>query len=336
MRDLLVDLSNACRDQRLGGNGAADWRRLDRLLDTWKRDINPDSDFYFVADDNLAGFFRSDEDRARWRALKTKGNLTSVGKADPVLLDIAFQTGASVLSCDRFLGHRRQFPWVDKDQQHFWDWAKTDDGNVAIRRRAMGHFPSADLTQAEESDARKAQGLSDQDPLLDSLWRCRTHDCKYAHKPAVTRMPVKASEQATCPVCHGVLINLGPRPKARKLKLIDSQGRTLHTKNLAEGQNVVVGRGPNINTWDLSLFVPSNRLSRQHARLEVRAGQVVVTDLSSKNGTRIANWNPSAQEWLPPEAIQSPTTLRARDRIELPGGLRIEQSGARYVVPEFL
>ncbi len=153
MRDLLVDLSNACRDERLGGGEVADWARLDRLIATWLRDINPDTDFYFIADDSLSGHFRASQDLMRWKHMRTQGILESVPHADTRVLALALKTGASVLSCDRFMAHRRDFPWVDDDQQHFWDWTTNSQHEVLIQRRAMGHFPAADLTRAEEQSA---------------------------------------------------------------------------------------------------------------------------------------------------------------------------------------
>lgn len=336
MRDLLVDLSNACRDERLGGGEVADWARLDRLIGTWQRDINPHTDFYFIADDSLSRHFRLSQDRMRWRDMGARGILESVPHADTTILMLALKTGASVLSCDRFMAHRRDFPWVDDDQQHFWDWTTTSQQEVLIKRRAMGRFPAADLTRAEEESALKALGLSDGDPLMDNLWRCTTYRCRYGDKPAVTRLPAKSQGRAICPICRAPLVNLGPRPRARRLKLISPEGETVDTLSLAEGQNVVVGRGPGVNVWDLSPLAPCDEVSRQHARLEVRAGQVVVTDLGSTNGTSVANWNPTARTWLAPTNVDGSVTLRARDRVELPNYLCIEQSGARYVVPQLL
>ncbi len=120
------------------------------------------------------------------------------------------------------------------------------------------------------------------------------------------------------------------------MKVVSQEGKTVDTLSLAEGQNVVVGRGPGVNVWDLASLAPCEEISRRHARLEVRAGQVVVTDLGSTNGTSVANWNPTARTWLAPAKVEGSVTLRARDRIELPNYLCIEQSGARYVVPQIL
>ena len=336
MRDLLVDLSNACRDDRLGGKETADWHRLDLLIGVWKRDINPDTDFYFVADNNLARYFRNKGDRDRWQQLTASDTLKSVEHADTEILRLAFETGASVLSCDKFDAHRRQFPWVNDDQQHFWEWSANPQQGVVIRRRSMGHLPAADLTRAEEKSTLKALGLSDEDPLLNRLWRCCKPGCKYSDRQAVTRVPAKSQDRAICPLCHTPLIDLGERPRARRLKLVNAESRLVDTKGLADGQNVTVGRGEGVNVWDVSLAGPCDGVSRKHARLDVRAGQVVVTDLGSTNGTWVANWNPAVRTWLEPVKVECATTLRARDRIELPNGLWIEQSGARYVVPEFL
>lgn len=336
VHDLIVDLSNACRDSRLGDSGkVADWNRLSQLIDVWRRDINADTDFYYVADNSLARYFRG-KDRELWQKMETGGSFSQAPNADTEILRRAHQTGASVLSCDKFAAHRRSFPWVDDDQQHFWDWTSTNEQGVVIRRRSMGHFAAADLTRAEEESELKARGLRHGDELLSRVWCCRTYGCSYGDRPAVTRIPGSSGGRAMCPDCRQPLIDLGPRPKARRLKAVDGAGNLLGTMALGEEQVVTLGSRPGVNVWSLEGMQGYEYVSRQHARLEVRGGQVVVTDLGSTGGTRVANWNPSEMHWLPGVNVTGPTTLKARDRIELPGGLFIEQSGAKYVIPDLL
>jgi DNA-binding winged helix-turn-helix (wHTH) protein len=69
---------------------------------------------------------------------------------------------------------------------------------------------------------------------------------------------------------------------------------------LGEGE-YILGRDP-----DLELFLDSPSVSRRHARLRIAAGQAMLEDLGSKNGTFVGN-----------RRIESPARLAAGDSIRI-------------------
>jgi transcriptional regulator with PAS, ATPase and Fis domain len=66
--------------------------------------------------------------------------------------------------------------------------------------------------------------------------------------------------------------------------LVLRDGGRVDVRTLAEGESVIVGREAGVD-----LLVESARVSRKHARIVHRGGQVLVEDLSSRNGTRIGH-----------------------------------------------
>ena len=76
--------------------------------------------------------------------------------------------------------------------------------------------------------------------------------------------------------------------------------------NLGEGEHLL-GRDPG-----LELRLDADTVSRRHARLEVRAGRIVLEDLGSKNGTFVGA-----------ERLRKPRTLVDGDEFRL-GSLRVK------------
>ena len=63
----------------------------------------------------------------------------------------------------------------------------------------------------------------------------------------------------------------------------------------------IIGRHPRCDVW-----IDSPDISREHARISVRADGIVIEDLGSKNGT-----------WVGDERIAGPTMLKDGDRIRV-------------------
>lgn len=117
--DLLVDLSNVCRDKDLGGRADASWDRYELVLAAWRDQINRDSRVLAVADDSLFRMLRTMQDKAAFVAAQGRGEVITAPDADPVILDMARETGAAVLSRDGYVGHRRKHDWIQGDAEHF-------------------------------------------------------------------------------------------------------------------------------------------------------------------------------------------------------------------------
>ncbi|MDB5478887.1 MAG: hypothetical protein JWM96_1382 [Alphaproteobacteria bacterium] len=337
MHDLLVDLANLARDERLGGVDTADWARVDRVLSHWRAHLNPHSNWLLVADDNLARDFGTAEARDRWTQLVRSGELISAPDADPVLLERARTTGASVLSHDGFVGHRRRHSWIQGDAEHFFRWRVDQGDQLAIVLEPMRVVGDYTMTRAAEKDERKARGFGTRDLVdgpLAQMYRCVNPTCRASADDLLQVMPVRVSGRVACPECRRPVVARGPRPPGRRLKLLLHE-QELDVVQLADGQQLVLGRGPGPARWDVALLgADTSKISRDHVRLSIRGGQVVAEDLNSTNGTGLARWSPSRRAWEPAQKLLDPTTLLARDRLELPGSLVVQQSGLRYVVPD--
>ena len=85
---------------------------------------------------------------------------------------------------------------------------------------------------------------------------------------------------------------------------------------LADGDSYTIGRNE-----DCDLVVSEGYPSRQHARISVKEGQVVLEDLGSTNGTYVNK-----------RQIDTPTTIKPGDVIAVPEYYgRVDSLGARYV-----
>jgi transcriptional regulator of acetoin/glycerol metabolism len=75
----------------------------------------------------------------------------------------------------------------------------------------------------------------------------------------------------------------GPAGAADEVYLIlRLDGGAARVIALAEGQEITIGRTP-----EAAVFVDDTRVSRTHARVRRRDGRLVLTDLGSRNGTRV-------------------------------------------------
>jgi DNA-binding winged helix-turn-helix (wHTH) protein len=84
------------------------------------------------------------------------------------------------------------------------------------------------------------------------------------------------------------------RPAAYRL-----YGDDLHVSVSTE--EAIIGRHPSCEVW-----LDSTDISRQHARIRMRSGEIVIEDLGSKNGT-----------WVGDKKITGPTALHDGDRIRI-------------------
>ena len=84
-----------------------------------------------------------------------------------------------------------------------------------------------------------------------------------------------------------------------------------------ENRGVLVGREPGCD-----VVLRSNEVSRRHARFYVRAGDLVVEDLGSHNGTRLNGW-----------LIREPVPVRAGDRVEFGSAAYIMRDGPAAELP---
>lgn len=332
MTAVIVDLSNVCRDTALGAPPSL--AAFDRLRQAWTEQIDAAATFVLVADKSLG---RHLEPGSQERLASFRGEqwFLEAPRADDLILDLAAQDATSrVLSCDRFVGHRRTRPEAFEDRKRFHAW-EVVDGELRIRhheRFAVGAF---EISRAEQNDRMLADGVRGDAALL-KRFRCASTDPNCVARalgPDVLhtwprRVPNKG---LVCPGCLGRVEEVGERPRAIELKIL-VDGEMIDRFLLADGDAVTIGRASLDAASPLGQLVATGRLtglSREHAVLQVRGTNLYVRDVGSSGGTTKQRWN-HVQKWHEaPERLSEGLERKVgvRDRLILAGALTIERSG---------
>lgn len=240
----------------------------------------------------------------------------------------------SVLTFDRYVGHRRDFPWLQANQTRFFDLFQQRDGTVAARQRDMGVDDSVFISSAAEIDTLKANRLIDgRRPdlsVVDYYWQCPHRSCPWFSADTSTGQPLPFRDRGRV-VCrlHGKdLKRLGPKPSAVQV-IFQTDGKERARATLVAGSPpLVLGRTSAAGVVGIGEHLTGERnqlLSRRHLALRFSAGEVVVRDLGSSNGTDLISGDVSRR--LPSDVD---VTLAPRDRLILAGCVTIRVSGRRY------
>ncbi|MGV9663789.1 hypothetical protein [Nocardia niigatensis] len=327
--DGLIDLSNVVRDRRLGGSGIADLTRARRVA-TALGVLCGQSEvaLYAVADESLlaGSLFPDDFQYRELRDFVTAGVIHMAPKADPVLLELAEGTGLPIITRDRFVGHRREFSWLDGSDDAVLEPTTDDRGDVVLTHVTLAVLPEWRKSVGEEQDLIIQQGLRPRLDLLTRIWACPEPRCRW-HDPATAGwflVPRWRGGRLFCDIHGRDVVDLGPRPKFAQVKVMVN-GKERCRFAVRENEPVTVGRG----RCDLSLepwLDPSTSLqvSREHLRFELCADRLQVTD-RSRNGTRMICRDGSSVHL---HASSAPFTVG--DELEPVAGLRIARSGRRF------
>lgn len=335
---LIVDLSNVCRDESLGAspNNAA-WSRFERVIKAWKEQIEPSPQGVAIADENLR-FLLGAADRRQFELAERAGLVRVVrGSADTEILRWAQMSGASVLSKDRFVGHRREHPWIQGTIDRFYMWEARRDGSVRIVAAAMGTSGAYSVSRGEEADLLKARGLDPRRPsdreILMHAYRCANLACLTARfsPDRLLVPPAQSRRQPVCPGCGRPLEDLGPRPGAVEIVIEDS-GRELARRLVEEGATVTLGRSDVPKPREESAVRTVGRVSRSHISLRVERSRLRICDLDSRNGTAVLRWDSVARSFGEPQPIAPGeyVDLGPRDAALLGGTLRVRRSGQQF------
>ena len=328
--DALVDLSNVLRNTALGGRGPADLARLERvgkaLAELYGTTRAP---MFGIADTNLLArgeLFVDPGQRRLLRNWKESRLILAAGKADIPLLQIAGETGLPIITGDRFVGHRREFPWLDGSDDAVLEPRAGRRGEVFLRHVTLEPKAEWDKSIREELDLLVQQGLSRRVEVLGRYWSCPDPRCP-RHDPVrgpFVLLPVAKNGRLVCDQ-HGLeMRDLGPRSRVAQLKVM-RDGRERHRFTVAQGQPVLVGRSP--EGIDLSPFLGDAerlRVSRAHLRFSLESDRLTVTDMSRlgtllilRDGTRL-------------EFRHASRAFTVGDRAQVRPGLEIIRSGRRY------
>lgn len=327
--DALLDMSNILRAADLGGRGAADLSRMYRVGEALAALYGTDEVKLFgVADRSLLDRPDLASDRHRRFLLQWEmdGLILVEGKADNPLLQIAEETGLPIITRDRFVGHRREFRWLDGSEDAILEPTGDGNGGVRLRHLKLEQKYEWEISVSEERDLFVQQGLLRRREALGRYWKCPEQRCP-RHDPKNSRiilLPRRRGGRLICDL-HGLdMIDLGPRPQAAQLKIMHD-GRERGRFTVTEGEAVTVGRSADgINLRDLLDRDIVRDVSRFHLRLEFDDGRLTITD-TSRNGTTLIFRN-----GITMELHEDTRPFSAGDRAQFHPGLEIVRSGRRY------
>jgi hypothetical protein len=328
--DALVDLSNVIRNTALGGSGLANLVRLERVAEALAELYGSSPVVMFgVADRSLTAgraLFTDAEQRRRLHGWVNSGLILVTGKADVPLLQMAEETGLPIITGDRFVGHRREFGWLDGSDDAILEPVIGRCGEVVLRHVTLDRKAAWDESRREELDLLVQQGLSRRVEVLGRYWSCPEPRCP-RHDPVrspFVLLPLARGSRLVCDQ-HGLeMTDLGPRPRVAQLKVMQD-GAERRRFTVGQGKPVTVGRSA--EGIDLSPFldrVGRLQVSRVHLRFELYSDRLTVTDVSRngttlflKDGTRLA-------------FRQAARPFAVGDRVQVRPGLQIIRSGRRF------
>lgn len=336
--ELVVDLSNVCFDLDLGdARRRAQLSRLDLVAeawDVWAPDYG-DPAVRLVADDVLRSSCSSDE-RRRLKSLESRGWLEWAEKADPVILDHAQRSTAMVLSNDQYVGHRREFPWIEANATQFIGW-DSRHGLAVLRPSRIRAATGYSVSRAAEADEIKELRLHSDDgrKTLGGVYRCENDHCirrRLAPAGAEAAPNRRGPEKVpTCTGCGLPLALVGRRTDTAIVKLEGDAG--VERVPVPGRSSVEVGRGsPDLKLRSVLTGPSLAKVSRRHLEVSLSDGAVRVKDLGSSGGSTLERWDAPQRAHHPPERLtpHRAVALRPRDRVVLAGVLTIERSGRRY------
>ena len=327
--DALIDLSNVVLERSLGGSGAADLLRMERVGRALSALYgSPETRMYGVADESLirrklyadARQFRT---LKRWQAERV---IHVAPDADPVLLELADQTGLPIITMDRFRNHRDDFPWLDGSDDAVLEPRADARGGVSLSHVVVHPVLDWEVSRAEESDLLKQKGVRARQDLLTRIWGCPEPRCPW-HDPLRTGLlfvPRWYRDRLYCDLHDLDVVDLGPRPRAAQVKVI-SNGAEVARFPVRAGERVMVGRSPGgfvLTPW-LSTETRL-KVSREHLALELAGDRLVFTD-SSRNGTILVN-----AEGFRRKIHKASAPFGYKSRLEVVPGLDLIRSGRRY------
>jgi Protein of unknown function (DUF3662)/FHA domain len=156
---------------------------------------------------------------------------------------------------------------------------------------------------AEDVDASEPQepGMADEAAAVAGSFRPRALDARPRSEPtAVFAVPTAE----------------GPRATIREIRA-DRSTRTVEI----DGRPLTIGRAP-----DNGLVVPDGRASRHHARIDLRRGSLVLTDLGSTNGSWVNDRRVESVALGEGDRIRIGTTTLVVESVD-PGPHPIEDRG---------
>ncbi len=329
----VLDLAEVIRYQDIDGGRPASLLRLGMVIDALSRHLEEDSVpvYAVVHRAMLSDADLTSNERMVVRRWADDGLVEVLDNPGDRMLEVADLLGLPVLTRGRFDGLRGRYPWVTDEPGRVLAPVPGQGGPAFVAHVGGGDTPvSGDPSPA---------GVK----LLTRLWRCPESPCAlfgqggggggaFADLAAVTdRSPVTQpppSLRGGVPTCprHGTrLSDAGPRPRSAVLA-VRVGGLIRRRFVLTESEPVLVGRAPDtedgimLGQW---LNDEARRwISRSHLKLELRVGEIIVTDVST-NGSGIRPGGSMTEAERIPLAPRQSRVLAEGDMVELYPGVQV-------------
>ncbi|KAB1906017.1 FHA domain-containing protein [Micromonospora sp. AMSO31t] len=326
----VVDLAEVIRWQDLDGGRPASLLRLGMVIDALSRQMEEDSVpvYAIVHRALLSDADLTSNERMVVRRWADDGLVEVLDHPGDRMLEVADLLGLPVLTRLRFDGLGGRWPWLGQAGRVLAP-VPGAGGPVFIAHVGGGQNPA--------TGSRSPVGAK----LLARQWRCPEPGCalfgggggggafadlaRVDRAPAGQPPPTLRNGVPTCPR-HGTRLgDAGPRPRTAVLA-VRIGGLVRQRFALTENQPVAVGRAPEatggivLGQW---LNDEARRwISRNHVRLELRVGEVVVTDTST-NGSGVRPGGSMAEPDRIALAPQQSRVLGEGDLVELYPGVQV-------------
>jgi hypothetical protein len=318
--DYLVDLSSVARMTDPPGPGI---HQVGRLIDTLAaQDGDPEVQVYLVADESLPDLLsRADAKTLRlWAEL---GQAELLGDADARVLELAELTGLTVISRDRYEGHRGPHPWLQGNVTQFLEPFVGQDGRMAVRWADLGRAVGPDVPRAAAKALVRKQDLLARGAVPDRVWRCPVPSCT-RYDPAqhgIVPLPRIVAGEPTCGIHGRPLADDGPRRTVVPMRLL-VDGACMHRFLIWAGREMTAGREL------VELFAgvdvsEAAKVSSSHLAVSYVGGALTIRD-DSADGTVIVPSRPERRlgrgdTWA----------LRLGETAHLTGRIGITRTGRR-------
>ena len=333
-----VDVSNACRDQRLPGQIGLD--RLNLVLDAWRTQLARHAEFHLIADQSLLQYLSHDDKRTA-RLMSRAGDLLLLPEADEPLLDYAEAQGGTVLSRDRFLAERPGRSWVP---ERFFSWEITEEG-VRIVRQPSRNTQPFDISRKVEQKLARARGFRDlRHSAARKRWACTSSvSCltRESSPDFLRVLPLREDGQILCPGCREPLLDLGARPGEAELKLVVDDN-TLARFTIRQGPKVAFGRLFLPDTAKLAELAQKGvfaGLGRVHADLRMADSRLAVRPVDDRHRVKIRRWDAKRRRFEREHEIRHAdgfTAVGLRDILLIGDRLELVRSGRSIAEAEEL
>ncbi|MEW2381754.1 FHA domain-containing protein [Micromonospora sp. NPDC047707] len=328
----VLDLAEVIRYQDIDGGRPASLLRLGMVIDALSREFEEDSVpvYAVVHRALLSDADLTSNERMVVRRWADDGLVEVLDNPGDRMLEVADLLGLPVLSRARLDGLRGRYPWVADQPGRVVAPVPGAGGPVFV-----AHVGGGDTPVAGERSPAGAK-------LLARNWRCPESPCAlfgqgggggaFADLAAVTdRSPVTQPPPSlrngvpTCPRHGARLSDAGPRPRSEVLA-VRIGGLIRRRFVLTDQEPVLVGRAPDaadgivLGQW---LNDEARRwISRSHLKLELRVGEIIVTDVST-NGSGIRPGGSMAEAERIPLKPQQSRVLAEGDMVELYPGVQV-------------